>query len=292
MDYDFNDKEKEICAFLSAIEMLNNVINRDVLKIGKGVTDVSVQPNGIAHEKLFLAICVDFITRVGDIFPKQNENTLELLRNISEKSLLTGRGMKELKKATQAFLDWLEEKSNFSNVYFPCRGLEVSLSIKNKDIIAICGNSAKHNLNHLDGVRKILFNIFEDNKVIDFKLSNKDIIFLLRDFNDTFAGDGGFIAKYVHCLAYFMNELRWAIYYSLKPVFDSCYIGARVNNNLISYEYERPTGLSEEGFDLFWDLMNEMFNPPYINRFKILGIWLKPNTYCFSKHATDKIEVT
>lgn len=290
MDYGFNDKEKEICAFLSAIEILKNAVNREILAIDDGITDVSIRAKGSAQERLFLIMNVDFLSKVGKIFPGDSRNTLQLLNDISDMSLLTGNKMPFLKSASQEYLNWLEEESVYSNIYFPSKSIDLSLTIKNIDIVKICGNTSKHNINHLDRVRETVNKILVENNVDNIRINDKDLIFLLQDFDNAFMGDGGFIAKYINCLAYFMNELLWAIYYSLKPVFDKHYNG-RVVNNMVRYEYLRPDDLSEEGFSLFWDLMNEVYSRPYIQRFKLLDIWLKPGTYIFEQHTLDKIVV-
>lgn len=278
INYAFNEKEQEICVFLSAIEILKNAVNRDMLSINNGMENVCVRPNGLSQEKLFLALSVDLISEVGDIFSGKKQSTLDLLKCISDMSFLSGTELPKLKIASQQLLDWLDEKSVYRNINFSYKSLERNLLICNRDVVRICGNSGKHNLNRLDSVRKILGRIFADNKVSDIITNNKDLIFLLQDFNNVFVGDGGLIGKYINCLSYFMNELEWAIYYSLRPVFDK-YCFCEIVNGIRVNKYRRPDGLSEEGYWLFWDLMNENSREPYIPRFKIMDVWLRAYAY-------------
>lgn len=282
--YNFNDKEKEICVFLSAIEILKNAVNKNILSIGKCNKDVTVLAKDIAQEKLFLALAVDLISKVGNIFPRENKSTLELLFEVSKHSLLTGTELSSLKDDSKRFIDWMDEKSLYGNFNFPSKEINVSLAISNRDIILICGNSAKHNFNRLDSMRKVLEKIIEENHINDIMLSNNDLIFMLRDFYDFFVGDNGFIAKYIYCLSYFMNELLWDIYYSLQEVYYDHYLEKRVDG-FPAYEYIKPEGLSEEGFALFWNLMNEVRHEPYIQRFKPMDIWLKPDTYDLQRNS-------
>lgn len=286
--YDFNDKEKEICAFLSVIETLNNATNKRMLYFSGPVNNITIQAKGVAEEKLFMILSADLLIKVGQIFSDKNINILEVLRCISDDSLLTGTELIELKQVIQAFLDWLNEKSSYSNIYFASKNLDLSLDISNANIIRICGNSVKHNLNHLDAVRKTLLNVLEENHISDVVITNKDLVFLLQEFNANFWSDNGYIYKYINCLAYFMNELRWAIYNSLKPVFDSHYVGKKTNG-INGYEYLETDDLSDVGFGLFRELMEEQYCEPSIPRFNILNVWLRPNTYVFDQSILEDV---
>lgn len=279
-EYGFTDIEKEICVFLSAIEIIENAVNENMLTISPvGGENASVWANGSAEEKLFLIRCVDFVSTVGSIFSNDNGNNIDLLSHISDKSLLAGRELTELKTASEEFLTWLDKKSLFKDVYFSYRCDKIDLSVKNIDIVKICGNASKHNFARLDRMRKTLKQIFIDNSIDVRKISNKDWIFVLQDFVSIFMEDNGFIAKYISCLAYYMNEIRWAIYYTLQPVFEQyCYTD--IANGISGYRYKRPHCISGESYALFWDLMNMQRKEPYVKRFGIMDVWLRDDTYC------------
>jgi hypothetical protein len=93
----------------------------------------------------------------------------------------------------------------------------------------------------------------------------------LGDFYERFHTD--ILNYHSSTIAEFLNNIRWGIYDYLQPELRRSIVWE--GGNPRKYHYTFPIGI-ESNFakQCYWDLMNEVLQPPYVRRFQVTK-WLK-----------------
>lgn len=132
----------------------------------------------------------------------------------------------------------------------------------------MCGNISKHNFLRLGRVSKELKEILEKSGI---SITIDDSLLSLADFYERFHSD---VLNYHSCtIAEFLNNIRWGIYKYLQPDLQRSIVWE--DGEPPKYQYTYPEGVNAKlARECYWELMNEVRNPPFMRRFKITK-WLK-----------------
>ena len=270
--YNFNAVEREVCLLLSAIEIIDNIVNHSVLQINVNNGICHLLPQTLPAMGNFLAVSFDFFSPAGKILNHKNEvrNCFDLLKDMCIEPKLSKETPSVLIEDIKSFDGWLNKEHEYKDL-LTLNNNRIDIIIKSKDIVEICSNSAKHNFIRLDRSRNVLKKVLNANG----ELLNDDgiMIHILKDFNDQFIGDGCLVDKYIYNLSYHFNNIRCGIRDYLTPIYDKAYKIEVYENDLVRYSYERPDNFSDEGYSLFWDLMNWKRSSEIVGRFDILDCW-------------------
>jgi hypothetical protein len=140
------------------------------------------------------------------------------------------------------------------------------LQIKRAEFIKICENISKHNMLGLDRQAKTIALIFKRNGV-DIELTQA--LLLIEEFYEQFHGD--IFACHSSIVAEFLNNLRWAIYEYLGPLYEQSvewYCNERHRANI--YRYRFPCGVTNSYVrEVFWHLMDDVRSEPYMPKFEV-----------------------
>lgn len=264
-----NDLEQEIVILFAVWDMLFGLVNRSIFFtdfLDKG----EVRFNGDEHETLFAILLVDFLSLPTDgLFNlhapstnmKADRNYLFYLRRCTESPEL-GTNVSTLKKVTDDFVDWLAEEIVVQNIWLPSVDIQVSLKAERVVILKLCGNAAKH------GFARLSADIGKTQKLLEehgHALAEGKSIIAHRELSNWLLNDGP-LNYMAPVAAEHLNNLRWALYEYLRPVFDEhAYLFDGKH-----YAYRYPSGLNTLIVkEFYWELMNSVIHEPYFPRFKI-----------------------
>jgi hypothetical protein len=266
---DLSNGEREILLLKATMESINNMVNYGVFKFHHKDPDSSVLFLTNIHQQYFIIVLTDFLSletfesRKADLFKQLQRVCKNPCYNVNTKGLET---------ATNGFRDWLEQDVEFEHdgdtrkLWFPSIDQEIALKITRLDFIRICGNISKHNPLGLNRQAAAIRNIFENNNI---NISLTEALLIMDEFYEQFHND--LFIYHSSTIAEFLNNLRWAIYEYLQPLFKKStehYWDDALR--LQSYRYHYPEGINNEYIKtIFWNLMNDVRSKPYIPRFKV-----------------------
>ncbi len=259
--------EQEIITLKVVLDMIGDMVNHETMTIHFSRPDTLVMFNTMTHMAFFNIILVDLLSKPSKPF-MGDKCYLERLKEICANPRIGKiEDIRELSEAVCAFARWLSEKVTIQNRWFPSLELSVDLNIERTVFIRICGNIAKHNLTHLTGAAKTLREVFAENGQ---SISDDKCVLALQDFRTQFYHD--VFHYHSSTIAEFLNNIRWGIYSYAAPVRAHCVEnrydeGLRLN----TYEYHYPADItSDVGKSCYWDLMNDVMQQPYIQRFEVV----------------------
>ncbi len=259
--------ENEVVTLRAVLDMVGDMVNYETMTFCFRDPDSSIAFKTTTHMAFFNIILVDLLSKPSQFFAS-DKNYVDRLKDICESPLM-GKvdDIQELRKAFCAFAGWLSEKVAIQNSWFPSLTVNVDLNIQRQDFIHICGNIAKHNFTRLTRVAENLQRILEDN---GHSVSLGECITALEDFRARFYND--VFQYHVSTIAEFLNNIRWGIYsYASALRLSSVENSYDDKHNLNRYKYLYPTDVtSDMGKTCFWNLMNDVKQPPYVQRFEVM----------------------
>ncbi|PJI41846.1 MAG: hypothetical protein CTR53_05125 [Ferrovibrio sp.] len=254
-------------------DMIGEMVNYARFVKGDLVEDVQLIFNTEAHSRVFIILLGDFLSRPqpsrkrGIPFNLPSPPDLDqvansylfYLRQICSNPLL-GFDASGLTKAVDQFWAWLDGESLVEKVWFPELQLEADLNVKRISYLKICANISKHNFSRLqDNVRKIQDILAASGNPVGEQEGYQSI----NAFYEWFYRH--VFSYHTSTLAEFLNEIRWAIFEYLQPVYRGC---LRQESGEIAYTYVVPPEIEQPlAKAMFWDLMNAVRTPPYFRRF-------------------------
>ncbi len=154
------------------------------------------------------------------------------------------------------------------DVWLPSIDTRTSLQISRLNFLKMCGDISKHNVLRSVGVAEELQQTLA---AIDVPVGLEDAMLVLGDFYKRFHTD--ILNYHSSTIAEFLNNIRWGIYEYLQPEFRRSIVWEGGNPPKCRYTF--PIGI-ENNFakQRYWDLMNEVRQPPYMRRFQVTK-WLK-----------------
>ena len=257
-------KIDEEVIFLDAIkELIDSMVNYGVLELHGQDPDSSVSFKTSAHQKLFNVLLTDFLSCTDKRSPVKQESYLSALKSIvTSPSFDVSGSVMQLKEATHAFADWIEQEVE-EKTWLPSIDTETVLRLSRFSFIKICGNICKHNILRNVGTAEELRAILSRAGV---SVPLEDALLAMDDFYEWFHTN--IFNYHASTIAELLNEIRWGIYGYLKPECDQSIV--RDKDDPISYRWTFPSGLTN-GYAkaCYWNLMNDMRNPPYMRHFKV-----------------------
>lgn len=261
LNYNATEKDQEVYILLSAIEIIDSIINKSVLKISLDKENkATIVPKNFIAEKYFFIFVNDFFSRTGDIVPKESKSIFELLMtNICEKHLMSSTEYRPLTTVVKDLETWYSSTITYKNFYFSDFNIEIPLTVSRKDSINILSNMSKHNLTRLDAVRKIIAQILRNshsNNINAILQDNSNLITASRNFYNQFMSESScYLVDLLIGLAFYLNKIRLEIYNYLYETYINNYIKIS-SDSLKRYKFNRPEGLSDVGYAYYWELMN------------------------------------
>jgi len=255
--------EKEILLLKAVMDSIGSMVNHSVLTLNHNDPDSSIQFKTEIHQRYFNIILVDFLSI--QTFVPRDSDLFKQLQNICKQPCYS-KCTKTLESAVNDFQNWLtenvklEHNGKIRDFWFPSINKEISLQITRLEYIKICGNISKHNPLGLNRQAKIIKKIFSRNKI---KINIVDSLLIVGEFYEQFHDD--LFNYHSSTIAEFLNNLRWAIYEYLQPLYKQAY-----NHQDGTYFYSYPKDITNRYVrEVFWSLMNDIRSEPYMPKFLV-----------------------
>lgn len=270
--------EKELLLLLSAIQIFDSVLNREILSVNVNENNLAtIRPQSYTTMKYFLIYSLDFFSKATDLLnhEENSKNYLNLLKETSQYSKILPYDKSVLDNINE-LERWIDAELIYRNFYFSILDCEIDLKVKRLDVLKINANFSKHNLTRLNACREILKKILLKNDQLkngENFIENKNLFYTINDFCNNFIGDNQMIDKYIYCLAYHLNNIRLSIKESLMPIYYESIEYSYDKNGLQRYMYKRSDNMSDFEYYLFWDLMNWVGSKNIFEKFDIMECW-------------------
>ena len=266
---DLTKGEKEILLLKAVFESINSMVNRNMFILHHNDPDSALLPHFDVHQKYFNILLVDLLSL--ETFEHRKADLFERLKYVCEKPCYNV-DTDPLKKAVEDFEEWLGQDVKFEHdgeirtFWIPSIAQEITLKIKREGFIKICGNISKHNPLGLDRQAKAIKKIFERN---DVEITLTEILLIMDEFYEQFHDD--LFNYHISTIAEFLNNLRWAIYEYLQPLFRKSVEYYRDDSDsLWRSKWHLPKDLKNEYIKaIFKDLMRDVSRKPYLPRFQV-----------------------
>lgn len=254
--------EQEIIFLKASVETIDSVINNEMLEVYGSGEDAEVHFISGTNQRLFNIILVDFLSRSAAEITGESKSYLTALMDITKNpNFNINKSVANLSSSVEGFQKWLEVDVS-AKVWLPLIDLEAELKIKRHEFIKICGNIAKHNFSRLSRIVIDLRNIMRRSNI---NLDDEDALLILDDIYERFHTD--ILSYHTSTLVEYMNEIRWGIYFYLKPEFEKSIV--HEGGNPHKYHYTYPEGVNTKfARNCYWELMNGLLSKPYVPRFR------------------------
>lgn len=255
--------EEEVILLKAIKEQIDEMVNLEVLHLIGTDPNSSVMFRTSTHCKFFNIVLVDFLSRTDKRASVKQTSYLGALSSIcNSPNFDSAQSVTSLKESTKVFIDWLEKEVEVST-WFPSISTEVDVKIKRVTFLKMCGDISKHNFLRAVGVAEDLKETLDLSGVT---ITIDDALLALTDFYERFHSD--ILIYHASTIAEFLNNIRWGMYEYLQPEFHRSIVWESRNPPKYRYTYplEVNTRFAQE---CYWELMNEVFNPPYIPRFQV-----------------------
>ncbi len=252
------DIESEVVLLKAVTEIIDSIVNFEMLELtGQDPNTVIVFPSS-THQKLFSVLLVDFLSVTDRQAPISQTSYLGGLRSIAGRPAFDFRSTIEpLRAATAEFVRWLEEEVEVG-IWLPSMSVETNLKLSRLAFIKMCGHISKHNFLRAIGVVHELRDALARSGVA---VSVEDALAAMPDFYERFHTD--ILNYHSSTIAEFLNNIRWAIHEYLQPELHRSFI--RVVGDPPTYRYAYPDKVKAQfARDCYWNLMNEVKQPPYV----------------------------
>lgn len=263
-----SDIEEEV-VFLKAIkEIIDSRVNFAMLTLHGSDLDSTILFETSMHQRFFNIVLVDFLSRTDKKAPVKQSSYLGALRAISAHPRFdVDNSVAALRDATCAFVHWLEQEVSV-DVWLPSIDTQASMQIARLNFLKMCGDISKHNVLRSVGVAEELQQTLAASGV---SVELEDAMLALGDFYERFHTD--ILNYHSSTIAELLNNIWWGIYEYLQPELRRSIVWE--GGNPRKYRYTFPIGI-ENNFakQCYWDLMNEVRQPPYVRRFQVTK-WLK-----------------
>ena len=246
--------ECEIITLKAILDMINGMINREAMAFNFQDPDSNISFRSTIYMANFNIFLVDFLSKPTGFFEGEKDY-LGRLHDICVSPQLGNQHIYDLKASVKKLMDWLSEVVTVEKRWFPSIELEVDLKIKRQDFITICGNISNNFLNIMK----------ENGQSIHIDQS----LIALEDFYEQFHQD--IFVYHSSTLAESLNNIRWGIYIYANAERERCVERWYDHEmQLQKYKYNFPPQIiSTLGRTYFCNLLNDVINPPHIQRFEV-----------------------
>jgi len=243
------------------------MVNHIILNLVGWENPKEVHLETSVHQQLFNILLLDFLELVNLELTNIKGSCVELLEEVCRLASFNNNGsVNFLHDPLEKLKTWLE-KIIPVETFFPSISRTISLEIKRKDSLYICGNISKHNVSRLTGAGKRLREILQDHDVI---VDSKKVLYLLGDFYKRFHED---ILEYqATVITELLNNVRWGIHKYLYPE----YFQAKIQDtpDSITYSFRFPQDVTDDFVKTcYWELMNSVRRKPNMEPFIADSLW-------------------
>ena len=260
--------EEEVAFLKATNELIDSMVNFEMLSIYGSDPDSKLLFATRTHQRFFNIVLVDFLSRTDQRVPVRKTSYLSALRDIAtQPNFSVDDSVTSFRLATNAFNDWLEQEITV-DVWFPSIRLETSIQTPRHQYIKMCGDISKHNFLRSAGVAEKLQCILASQGT---PIELDAAMLPLEDFYEWFHSH--VLNYHSSTIAEFLNNIRWGIYEYLQPEFQRSIVWEAGDPPMYRFTYP-ATVVSGFGRQCYWNLLNEVRNPPYVRKFEVTK-WLK-----------------
>jgi len=269
----FTNIEHEVIYLKATYDMINSMVNRVNIELYGSGEAREVQFATSLHQEYFNIILVDFLSPSDINVVGKHVSYRDALTSIAENPEFSiNNSENSLKEAIKEFNDWLDTEIEVEKLWLPSINTELNMKLKRYEFIKICGNISKHNFSRLSVVGNQLVKILERNgKTVDMH----EALSILDEFHENFHDN---VLNYHGTrISELLNNIRLGIYEYLKPEHDKSITWCAPEPGYPRrYEYTYPQAVTSKfAKTRYWDLMNDIMNPPYMEKFKTPDILKK-----------------
>jgi hypothetical protein len=263
-----NAIEEEVVLLKAINELIDSMVNSELLALIGNDPDSQILFHSNIQQRFFNIILVDFLSQTDKRAPIKPTSYLAGLNTICKNpSFNVANSVRALEKATKQFVEWLEQEVKV-DICLPSIDEKTTLKISRITFLRMCGNISKHNFLRLGRVANELKEALNQSSI---SIEIDDALLLLANFYERFHVD--IFNYHSSTIAEFLNNIRWGIYEYLQPEFQRSIVWGE--GDPPKYQYTYPEGLNSNfARECYWELMNEVRNPPYVRRFEVTK-WLK-----------------
>jgi hypothetical protein len=260
--------ESEVLLLRAVWELVDEAVNRSMLTIHGQSPECEVRFHTALHQRYFNIVLVDLLADTDPTAPIARTAFLEGLAAIAKRPLLGSvEAAASLQKATAEFQQWLEQEVQVE-AWLNSIGVTSVLTLSRRQFIRMTGNLSKHGFLRTYRVASQLQQLLSRSGV---QVSIEQASLGLSEFYDRFHTD--ILNYHGSTIAEFLHNLRWGIYEYLRPVFDKSFSWAPEGPPM--YQFTYPASIENVyAKQVFWDMMNDVRSPPYIERFGV-NRWVK-----------------
>lgn len=269
----YSPLDREIVVLAAVWDLIGSMVHYGHFIKNDNLEEVMLRFSTPASGKLFLVILADFLSYPKDgtlgLSRKDKQGSLgwtylNYIDGVADEPSFAG-DTSQLRKSVGDFATWLDEDINVENVWFPSINYNGELKVSRLKYLKICGTASKHGFTRLGKVVKDLREIMADN---NRPIDEGECYLLIPDFIKWFRDDV-FIASST-TVAWHLNEIRWGIFKYLTHEYRRAYRPLEGLHSFHAYEYDVPPEISSPLIrSMYWDLLNEMRQPPYFPRFTV-----------------------
>ncbi len=249
-------------------ELIDEMVNHELMTFHGENPDANIMFASTTHQRFFNIMLVDFLSKTDKRGPIKQTSYLSGLVSISNNPRFNVNGsVSALKKATIEFKKWLENVVEVE-IWLPSTNKEAMIKLSRYSFLKIVGDISKHNYLRAAGVAEDIRKVFAKNEII---VNEEESLLMLSDFYERFHTD--ILNYHSSTIAEYLNNIRWGIYEYLRPEFESSIVWDKIEPGRYRYTYPNEIN-SDLGKTIYWDLMNEIRQEPYVHKF-IVTKWLK-----------------
>ncbi len=222
--------------------------------------------------KLFLIILADFLSlpRRGTFGLSHRHGSGSLARtylgnilDVSAKPHFRG-DTTLLTSSAKSFAEWLDGSVSVDKVWLPSINREGTITVQRMNYLKICGTASKHGFTRLGDIVRKIQKVLADNGT---DINEGQSYLVIPEFQEWFR-DHVFMASST-TVAFFLNEIRWGIYYYLRSEFQRAYQPYMLDG-IQAYRFNVPTEITDPLIrSMYWELMNNVRSEPYFPRFSV-----------------------
>ena len=228
------------------------------------------------HARLFVILLTDFLSPVRlstSTFTTESCDRVPILKHLESvcRSPQLGADVSDFHKTVMEFSSWLTTNITSNGVNLSAIDICANIHIKRDRYIKMCGNIAKHNALHLNGVINYLCKLLKKTgHCVEAQEANLALEqFFSWFFNDMFVFHSNHIAQ-------FLNDIRWYLFRYLQSEYEkSRYLTCRFEKD---YAFRVPESISDPlATWMYWALMNRVRTTPFMTHFVVADEFKHPH---------------
>lgn len=218
-----SDPEREVVVLSSVMDIIDDMVNHVIFSFPGRGTILQPFPKTSTTQAYFALRLSDFLSQTDRDIGIAKVSCLGHLAQIVESpSLGDATG---LRASVKQFVDWLNEKKTFANVWLPTLDIQTSLTPSRLSWLKVTGNLQKHDALRSTGTAEDIVKWLSEQ---GHTVHRMDVLGALDDFREWLAQDA--LSAYIPKVGFLLNELRWETFEYLRPYYQKHYVTAWEND--------------------------------------------------------------